>query len=162
MDADAKLDTAVCRNVAASVSDLLLDLDRAAQRIDDAGELDEEAIAGSFDQPTAMCGDRRINHFRSDRPQPTKRSFLVKPDQAGIAGDIGCQDRGEPPGCGQFSGTPALRRPSRRRSVTSPAGGRFSFIQVRENSGRTRSNLARASAAASLSPCIPAAAVMLR
>ena len=62
MDANAKLDAGVSRTVVVPTGDLRLDLDRAAQRIDDAGELDEEPVSGGLDQPTAVRGDRRIYH----------------------------------------------------------------------------------------------------
>ena len=55
-------------------------------------------------------------------------------------------------------GTPALRKPSRRRSPVSPADVMFSLNQASERSGRSRSRAGSASAAVSLSPCSDAAA----
>ena len=97
MDADAQLDAAVCWIVTVPVGDLPLDFDGAAQRVDDTAELYEKPVAGRLDQPAAMDGDRRLNHLRPDRLQPAECSFLVRADQPRIAGDIGSQDRGEPP-----------------------------------------------------------------
>ncbi len=96
MDADTQLDAMVCRTVITTIGGLTLDLDCAAERIDDAGELDEQPVAGRLDQPPAMRSDCRVDHLCPDGPQPVEGSFLVNPDQARIAGDIGCQDRGEP------------------------------------------------------------------
>jgi len=39
---------------------LALHLDRAAHRVDDAGELDEQPVAGGFDDAPAMLLDLRI------------------------------------------------------------------------------------------------------
>jgi hypothetical protein len=96
MDPDPQLDAMVCRAIATVVRDLPLDLDRAAESIDDTDELDEEAVAAGLDQPAAMRGDRGIDRFRPDRPQSIEGSFFVHPDQARVAGDIGCQDRRQP------------------------------------------------------------------
>ena len=89
MDADAQLDAAVWRRVGISAIDLPLDLDRTAECIDDAGEFDEEPIAGRLDQPPAMRGDRRVYHLRADQLEPAEGAFLVGPDQTGITSDIG-------------------------------------------------------------------------
>ena len=97
MDADAQLDAAVCWIVTVPVGDLPLDFDGAAQRVDDTAELYEKPVAGRLDPPAARDGERRLNHLRPDRLQPAECSFLVRADQPRIAGDIGSQDRGEPP-----------------------------------------------------------------
>jgi hypothetical protein len=39
---------------------LALQFDRAAHRVDDAGELDEEAVAGGLDDAAAVLGDLRL------------------------------------------------------------------------------------------------------
>jgi hypothetical protein len=90
---------------------------------------------------------------------PSGNDDLPRAHQPGIAGDIGREDRGEAAGRGHASGTPALRKPSRSRSASSPVCGRFSVIQVSENSGRRRRSVPRASAAAARSPAIASAAV---
>ena len=82
MDADAKLDLAIRRSVTVPAGNLALDLDRAAERIDNAGELDEEPVAGGLDQPAAMRGNCPVDHFGPDRLQPMEGPFLVGPDQA--------------------------------------------------------------------------------
>ena len=93
VDTDAKLDAAVRRRVGISAGDLPLNLDRATQRIDDAGEFNKKPVAGRLDQPAPMCGDRGVDNLGPDRFQPAEGSFLVNPDQTRIASDIGCQDR---------------------------------------------------------------------
>jgi hypothetical protein len=96
VDADAKFDPLRDRDHSIAPGHRLLHLGRAAQRIDDARELDEQPVAGGFDQPPAVGGDLRVDHLGADRSQPVERTFLINPDQARIAGDISRQNRGQP------------------------------------------------------------------
>ena len=41
----------------------LLPVGGAAQRVDDAGELDEEPVAGGLDDAAAMLGDLRVDQL---------------------------------------------------------------------------------------------------
>ena len=158
VDPDPEFD-AVVRGAGIAFGHAALPFGSTTQPIDDAPEFNEKSVAGRFDDAPVMLGDLRIDYLGADRPQPVEGSFLVRPHQPRIARDIGGQDRGEAAGRGHASGTPALRRPSRRRSAISPVGGMFSVIQVSENSGRRRSSVSRASAAAVRSPSIASAAV---
>ena len=81
MDADAQLDAVIGRSVDAPAANFPLDLDSAAECIDDAGKFDEESVAGRLDQPAAMCGDRPVDHTGPDRPEPIQRAFFVSSDQ---------------------------------------------------------------------------------
>ena len=74
---------------------LLLHLDRAAQRIDDAGELDQQAVAHCLDQPTAIGGDLRLEDLLQVGLEAGARALLVDLAQTAIADDIGDQDGGE-------------------------------------------------------------------
>ena len=89
-------------------------LDRTAHRVDDAGELGEEAVAGSFDDATPMLGDFGIAEFTANRTQRSERALFVLAHQPRIAGDIdrqnGCQPSLDPP----FA---HLASPSHRRSA---------------------------------------------
>src|SRR6516162_7528683 len=96
IDADAELDPAVRRQRGVALDHCRLYLGRATQRVDDAGELDQEAIAGGLDDAPLMAGDPRIDDFGAQHLQPGKRRFLGGFDQARIAGDIGREDRCEP------------------------------------------------------------------
>src|SRR5215472_3720000 len=53
---------------------LVLHLDRTAHRVDDAGELGEEAVAGRFDDATPMLGDFGIAKITADRTQRRERA----------------------------------------------------------------------------------------
>ena len=75
---------------------LLLHLDRAAQRVDDASELDQQAVAHRLDQPAAIGGDLRLEDLLQVGLKAGARPFLVDLAQAAIADDIGDQDSGEP------------------------------------------------------------------
>jgi len=95
IDAHAKFDALLCRYRGIAGDHLPLHLDRTAHRIDDAGELDEEAVAGGFDDATAMLGDFGIAKFTANRSQRCERALFVLAHQPRIAGDIdrknGCQ-----------------------------------------------------------------------
>ena len=67
---------------------LPLHIDRAAHRIDDAGELDQEPVAGGFDNAAAMFDDPGIDQFAPDRFQRRQRAFLVGAHQPRIADHI--------------------------------------------------------------------------
>ena len=111
----------------------LLHLDRAAHRIDDAGELDQQAVAGGLDDAAVVLGDLRIDELAAQRFEAFERAFLVRPHQPRIPRHIGGEDRGETAGLAHPSGTPALRRPSSRRSrILRVSQARAAVIHVSE------------------------------
>ena len=64
-----------CRGVAGD--HLALQLDRTAHRVDDAGELDKEAVARRLDYTTPMLGDFGIAELTADRTQRRERALFV-------------------------------------------------------------------------------------
>jgi hypothetical protein len=62
----------------------------ASERVDDAGELDQEPVAGGLTMRPWCSGAQRL--------ESGERSFFVDLDQAGIAGNIGREDRCKPAG----------------------------------------------------------------
>jgi hypothetical protein len=56
-DAHAKFEAGLFRYCGVTGDHLPLQLDRTAHRVDDAGELGKEAVAGRLDDATAMLGD---------------------------------------------------------------------------------------------------------
>jgi hypothetical protein len=102
IDALAKFDAALSRRGGIAGDHLPLHLDRAAHRVDDAGELDEETVAGSFD-PRAMtrgCGPG-ARRFWDRRPRggarAAPRACPLRPrPSARIAGDIGRENGSKP------------------------------------------------------------------
>ena len=69
---------------------------RASERADDAGELDQEAVAGGLYDAALVAGDLWVDGLGAQRFEPAECAFLVGFDQARIAGDIGREDRREP------------------------------------------------------------------
>ena len=67
IDADAELDAPLRRHVGVALGHPALHLDGAAHRIDDAGELDQQAVAGGLDDAAAVLGDLRIDQLAAMR-----------------------------------------------------------------------------------------------
>src|SRR6516165_357727 len=67
VDADAELDTTVRGQRGIAFAHRRLYLGRAAQRIDDAGELDQQPIAGRLDDASVMAGNFRIDDLGAQR-----------------------------------------------------------------------------------------------
>ena len=96
IDADAELDAMLRRQRRVAFGQSRLHFRRASEGVDDAGEFDQQPVAGGLDDAAAMLGDLRIDYLGAERPQPAERPFLVGPDQSGITGNIGREDRCEP------------------------------------------------------------------
>jgi hypothetical protein len=96
IDAHAKLDTPGGR-ASIAPGHVTLDIDGAAYRINDAGEFDQHPIAGGLDDPAAVFLDLRIDQLAAQRFQRGERSLFVGTHQPAIAGNISCENGGEPP-----------------------------------------------------------------
>ena len=79
MDADAKFDPLILRHVGILLGHAVLDFHAHAHCIYCAGELDQQAVAGSLDDASTMGSDGGINKGLSDSLQPRQRAFLVEP-----------------------------------------------------------------------------------
>ena len=64
MDADAKLDALVGEHIRVALRHSALQLDGAADGIHGANELDQNAVACTFDDSSAMFGDRWAREIR--------------------------------------------------------------------------------------------------
>ena len=106
VDPHTELDAPRLGDVSVSLGHRLLHLDRAAHRIDDAGELDQEPVAGGFDDAASVLLDLRIAQLAADRLQCGERAFLIHTHQARITRHIGGEDRGETAGRGHGCGSP--------------------------------------------------------
>src|SRR5262249_41875825 len=96
VDADAEVHTAIGRHARHAFGLDALDLDRAVQRLDHARKLDQQPVAHGLDQPAAMLGDFRFEHFAQIGPEMGACSYLVGLAEAAVADDVGDQDGGEP------------------------------------------------------------------
>ena len=70
VDADAEHDAAVLGNAGIAFDHGVLNLDRAAHRVDDAAELDNAAVAGALDDAPMVDRDGRIDQIAAQRPEP--------------------------------------------------------------------------------------------
>jgi hypothetical protein len=95
IDSHAKFDAALCRYCGVAYDHLALHLDRTAHRVDDAGKLDKQAIAGGCDDAAAMLTDLRIEELTAERLEAFERTLLVGTHQPRISRHIDGQDRGE-------------------------------------------------------------------
>ena len=73
-----------------------LDRDGALDRVDDAAELDQRAIAHHLDDAAVARRDGRVERLAPDLPQRGERAGLVGAHHAAVADDVGGEDRGKP------------------------------------------------------------------
>ena len=93
VDADTKLDPLIGRQTGIALGHATLHVDRAAHRIDYTGEFQQQAIAGSLDDPAAVFGDLRVNKLPPVGLQTRQRGAVVAAHEKGIAHHIGRYDR---------------------------------------------------------------------
>src|SRR5262249_27379823 len=96
IDPDAKPDVPVLGNPGIALLHAALYLDGAARRIEDAAELDQEAVAHHLEDAAVMLGDRWIEELAAVLLQGTHRPLLIGLHQPAVAHHIGCQYGGKP------------------------------------------------------------------
>jgi hypothetical protein len=94
VDTDAELDTPRLGYIGVARPDQPLNVGRGMDCTDDTAKLGEDAVAGRIDDVPAMLLNERQQRrlvllHRADRP------LLVLAEEAAVAGDVGCQDRGQ-------------------------------------------------------------------
>ena len=97
MDADAKFDPLGLRHCGILLNHAALHLDGASGGIDDAGELDQNAVASRLDDPPAMRGDGGVHEGLSGSLETSQDAFFVRAHQAAVPGDIRRQNCRKPP-----------------------------------------------------------------
>jgi len=100
VDADPKRDALVLGRFLVPVDHTALDLDRAAYRVDDTGELRQKPVAGVLDDPAVMLGNLGINQFAEMCLEAFVRALLIGAHQARVARHICGKDRGKAAGRG--------------------------------------------------------------
>ncbi len=93
IDTDPEGDLLFLRCPGVALDHCALHGQRAGDCLDDARELDQEAVAGRLDDAAAVVGDCGIDQVAAMRFEPGERAFLVLAHQPAIARDIGCEDR---------------------------------------------------------------------
>jgi hypothetical protein len=97
IDADAIANALAFRPAGIAILHPLLHQDRAAHGIDDRGELDQHAVAGGFEEASAMLVNQWVDQFTAMALQTRERPFLVHAHQPRISDDVGAKDRRQPP-----------------------------------------------------------------
>src|SRR5262249_55288749 len=97
IDPDAELDPPIRRYTGVAQRHLALHFDGAANRVDDAGELDQQPVTHGSDDAAAVFLDLRIDERAPQLLQPFERSLLVLPDKPRVTRDIRRQDGRQPP-----------------------------------------------------------------
>ena len=82
IDADAKLDMPIFGDAGIALDHAALDLDGAARRVDDAAELDQEAVAHHLEDAAAVLGDRWLEELA---PMLLERRSSVRSSLASIS-----------------------------------------------------------------------------
>ena len=121
MNADAELDAPVGGQADVALDHRVLHLDGAAHGIDHAAELDQRPVAGALEHAPVMDGDRGVDEFRAQRPQPRQCPVLVGARHPAEADDIGGQDCCDFPGLGH-------RAPHTRCTITQRPSGCYGSI----------------------------------
>ena len=103
MNADAKFDSFVGRDLSVALNHRPLDFDGEANRIDDAPELDNRTVAGALNDPAVVDGDRRVDQVAPKGPEPGKDAILVRSSQPAVTDNVGDQDRRKFPGLAHCS-----------------------------------------------------------
>ena len=94
MNTDAEPHRFARRAALILLADNLLHSDGALHRINCAGEVGNDAVAGSVDDPPAMRRDQSV-HDGAVRLEPIQGADLVLPHQLAVARDVGREDRCE-------------------------------------------------------------------
>ena len=68
MDADAEFDAPLRRQAGVALDEAVLNLDRAAHRVDHAAELDKNSVAGALDDASVMRVDGGVDQIAAQAP----------------------------------------------------------------------------------------------
>ena len=141
---DAEFDSSVLGHAGVALDEAVLNLDRAAHRVDDAAELDDRAVAGALDDAAVMGGDGWIDEVAAEPPQARKGPILVGAGEPAITNDIRNQDRRElsglahcaPPAVGRLAQMPVPVCLFRRKDRSCAHSFRTEHQAGRSPSGR--------------------------
>ena len=100
VEADPKHQSPVLWYGVVALGHTALDIDRAPDRVDHTGELDEQVVAGRLDDSAGVLGYGGIDQLAEVRRQHGQGAVLVGAHEPAVAGDVGRKDRAEPPRVG--------------------------------------------------------------
>src|SRR5262249_20118282 len=95
IDADAKFNPLFVRHIRVTLGHIALDIERATHRVNNAGELGQQAVASVLDNPPAVLSDLGINEGAQVILELGVRSLFVLPGQTAVASHICGQDGGQ-------------------------------------------------------------------
>jgi hypothetical protein len=94
MYADAELHRLICRLRRDLGCDRCLYRDRALHGIERAREIGDDTVAGGIEDATAVRRDQLIDDGPASL-QPAERANFVARHQPAVAGNVGCENRGQ-------------------------------------------------------------------
>ena len=124
VDAHAKLNPFILKHFGIARGHTALNFDSATQRIHDTAELHQHAVAGVFNNPPAVFGDFGFDERAKMALQLDVCGLLVDAHEPAVAGDISCENGGEPSlqALATQSTPPGYRQGSLRLGLRSPRG----------------------------------------
>src|SRR4051794_8039998 len=96
VDADPEYDPLVFRGRDVAFGHSPLHGDRAGDRLDHTRTLDQDSVAGRFDDSTFVLGDLGVNEFAAVGSEPSEGAGFVLAHEAAITGDIGGENGRKP------------------------------------------------------------------
>jgi hypothetical protein len=124
VDANTELYPPVLRHPSIALDQAILHLNRAADGVDDAAELDDCAVAGALDDAAVMRGDRGIDEIAAQPPDTRKRALFVGAGEPAVTDNIGNQNSRELTGFAHCVAlrltTSTARASNHRKSPLSP------------------------------------------
>ena len=117
IDADAEFDAPLGRLRGIALGHRLLHAHGAGHRFDDAGEFEQEAVAGGLDDAAFVLGDLGVDQFAAQRLQAGQRAGFVLAHQPAVARNIGHENGGKP------ALDPLFAQGALRETPASAAGG---------------------------------------
>ena len=89
MNADTEFDLAIGRHTCVTLDHRVLHLDGATHGVDDAAELHDRAVAGTFDDAPVVDRDRRVDQIAPQCAQPCQGSIFVRAGQSAESDHVG-------------------------------------------------------------------------
>src|SRR4051794_25829940 len=126
VDADAEADLLVLGDARLALGHAALDGDGTGDRVDDAAELAQHAIAHELDNPAVVLGQEWLEELLAVRLEAGERAGLVMAHEPRVADHVRRQDGGEPPidarsghGCGPHGAADGAMLPETGSAVRS-------------------------------------------